>query len=640
MTVFMVWAVCIIVTFGLVACGGGGGDDTPDTGGASTLTAQSTADITNCPSGGVALDYGIDDNKNGTLDASEIDGTEYICNGTTGLTALVTTSPADIANCPAGGTKIEIGIDANSNSVLDPGEIDQALTGYICNPTAPANTAPVADAGPDQTASTGFPVTLDGSGSSDADGPLTTYSWSFVMRPAGSTAVLSNPLAQKPTFTPDVKGVYVLSLSVSDGWLFSAPDYVMITPKTWGEAENIDRDTALVSYPQVGGDKDGNAIAVWEQNSNVYANIYNGTGWEGEVEIDVSAFVAKDPQVAFDGFGNAFVVWAQDGNIYAKRYDGRFGKWQPGAVTIHASNNAASDPQVAFDGKGNAIVVWRQSDGTYDNIYANHYDFTPNSWGTAKAIETSNSAAAIPQVGMDANGNAIAVWVQGSSIYANRYVSIGIFAGWGTAQLIETDTNSAFTPQVAVDANGNAFAVWEQNASIYANRYEAGTGWQWTGAPRSISAGIGWVANPQVGMDAEGNAVVVWVESDDTGTIASLYANRYETGWTGAVEIDAVTESGVDSDVNDYPSLAVDAYGNAIATWSQWDIASYSDQILSNRYDALSGTWTGVELIQEATDDAFRSKVAFDASGNATVVWIQRVGTVDDPCDLYATRFE
>jgi hypothetical protein len=31
------------------------------------------------------------------------------------------------------GTKIEAGIDVNSNNILDPGEVDPALTSYLCN---------------------------------------------------------------------------------------------------------------------------------------------------------------------------------------------------------------------------------------------------------------------------------------------------------------------------------------------------------------------------------------------------------------------------------------------------------------------------------------------------------------------------
>ncbi|MCM3905527.1 MAG: PKD domain-containing protein [Pyrinomonadaceae bacterium] len=91
------------------------------------------------------------------------------------------------------------------------------------------NTRPVANAGPDQTVSVGATVQLNGSGSSDADGDPLTFSWSFVSRPAGSNAVLSNPGAVTPTFFADQIGDYVLQLIVNDGNLNSVPDTVTIT---------------------------------------------------------------------------------------------------------------------------------------------------------------------------------------------------------------------------------------------------------------------------------------------------------------------------------------------------------------------------------------------------------------------------
>ena len=79
------------------------------------------------------------------------------------------------------------------------------------------NAPPKANAGPDQKVGVGNPVTLDGSGSSDADGDSLTYSWSFVSKPAGSSASLSGATSVSATFTPDVLGQYTVRLTVSDG---------------------------------------------------------------------------------------------------------------------------------------------------------------------------------------------------------------------------------------------------------------------------------------------------------------------------------------------------------------------------------------------------------------------------------------
>ena len=91
-----------------------------------------------------------------------------------------------------------------------------------------ANLAPVANAGPDQAVNVGQQVTLTGSASSDPERQSLTYSWSFVSRPAGSAAALTNATTVNPTFTPDAAGNFVVQLIVRDGALNSPADSVII----------------------------------------------------------------------------------------------------------------------------------------------------------------------------------------------------------------------------------------------------------------------------------------------------------------------------------------------------------------------------------------------------------------------------
>ena len=106
-------------------------------------------------------------------------------------------------------------VDEDLSESVTISEVQKTINAYLG--LIPLNTSPVANAGTAQNVFTGAFVTLDGSGSSDANGDLLTYSWAFTSKPVGSTAALSSAIIAKPTFIPDVAGAYIFNLLVNDG---------------------------------------------------------------------------------------------------------------------------------------------------------------------------------------------------------------------------------------------------------------------------------------------------------------------------------------------------------------------------------------------------------------------------------------
>jgi OmcA/MtrC family decaheme c-type cytochrome len=142
---FLGLALSISMLLGGVACTGDRGDQGPPGGdgndGDSTLAVTSDEPAgANCPSGGVKLQIGIDADDDGTLDASEVQSTQYVCHGGGGHSSLVRTGTEDAGvNCPFGGTRIETGLDLNDDGTLAAEEIDASATSYVCN-IAPSGT--------------------------------------------------------------------------------------------------------------------------------------------------------------------------------------------------------------------------------------------------------------------------------------------------------------------------------------------------------------------------------------------------------------------------------------------------------------------------------------------------------------------
>lgn len=117
--------------------------------------------------------------------------------------------------------------------IVNDGKVDSTPSAVTVTAAA-ANVAPVANAGTTQTVSRtsgSVVVTLNGTGSTDANGDALTYRWVLTTQPVGSAAALvtTAPASPaQPTFTASVVGYYVATLIVNDGKLDSAPATVLI----------------------------------------------------------------------------------------------------------------------------------------------------------------------------------------------------------------------------------------------------------------------------------------------------------------------------------------------------------------------------------------------------------------------------
>ena len=127
------------------------------------------------------------------------------------------------------------------------------------------NLAPTAQAGNDVLVITGDPVTLDGSGSTDPEGDPITFSWMLTSKPAGSFAVLMGANTVSPSITPDLEGMYVVELVVSDFIGPSVPDSVVITvttAATFAEINIQSASSSITALPSSSVTTQGNQTAL------------------------------------------------------------------------------------------------------------------------------------------------------------------------------------------------------------------------------------------------------------------------------------------------------------------------------------------------------------------------------------------
>lgn len=311
----------------------------------------------------------------------------------------------------------------------------------------------------------------------------------------------------------------------------------------------------------------------------------------------------------------------------------RDGTWGTPQRIENQPGNEMLAPQLGVDSSGNIIVVWYEHNNTRDNVWSNRY-IPETGWGTEELIEENDAESArYPEIAVDPSGNAIAGWIQRSnnfeSFWANRYV---VGEGWGTAELIETeDGGHASDFKVAIDPSGNAIVVLSMNDgtrfNIWANRYVKDVGW---GTAEQIEADDNeYTGAVSVDVDPSGNAIAVWHHHD--GVRYNIWANRYVvgSGWGTAEVIE--TENLGDAQ---YPDIAVDQSGNALAVWQQAD--GIRNNVWSNRYTVGSGWQTAEKIELNDLGDAYHPDIKFDPFGNAITVWYQYDGLKN--C-IYSNRY-
>lgn len=138
------------------------------------------------------------------------------------LTGATTATPSFVADV-AGTYDVQL-------VVTDAAGLSSIPDHVICSS---ANLAPTAVATVDfNLVIIGETAHLNGSTSTDPELDSLSYAWTITTRPFGSVATLVNPSTANPTLTPDMEGVYQVTLAVSDFIGPGTPATVQITATT------------------------------------------------------------------------------------------------------------------------------------------------------------------------------------------------------------------------------------------------------------------------------------------------------------------------------------------------------------------------------------------------------------------------
>lgn len=256
-------------------------------------------------------------------------------------------------------------------------------------------------------------------------------------------------------------------------------------------------------------------------------------------------------------------------------------------------------------------------------------------WSAPVDLSTATQQADVSraQVGVDARGNATALWSDGNSVLRTAVRPAG--GAWQKPVTLALARNFQYGPQLAVNAAGTAVAVWQRNDKrsdgfvVQAAVRPAGGAWQKPvdlspGGSRRLAAGVGrrrFAAAsrdplPQVAIDRRGNAVVVWEHYRNGAAVVQAVTRPAGGAWRAPVDL-ADTSSDRDLD-HALPDVAISPGGNAVAVWVSAVKLGYGPVQSATR--RAGGRWQAPTTISTSRR-AFGARVTVDARDVATAIW-------------------
>jgi RHS repeat-associated protein len=322
-------------------------------------------------------------------------------------------------------------------------------------------------------------VTLNNTGSGDANRDAITFDWALLSKPAGSVATInfSNP---SPTLTADKRGTYVFQLIAKDGSLASVPvTAVLVVTNTAPEISSVAPEVGTVGdvyeYAAAGSDLDGDTLN-WALVS----------GPDGMIIDPSNGAVSWTPSEP----GNfPAVIKVQDGNggeqtqSFSVTVAPRIGNLPPvfatiASVTLRPGESAAFI-LAAIDPEGNPVTFWSPAlpSGASLNAANGGFKFTagaqPSSttivFSATDGVVSSTQSATITIVPWpDTEPTRLSGTVLDAQDYANGVITpvVGATITVGTQTIISGSNGLfSFNPLQSVNSNASETIVINTNGA-------------------------------------------------------------------------------------------------------------------------------------------------------------------------------
>jgi hypothetical protein len=381
----------------------------------------------------------------------------------------------------------------------------------------------------------------------------------------------------------------------------------------WGPPITLSQSAEIAYNPDIAMNESGDADAIWENYGD--PNVRNAYklphgGWGPEVTIGGGEAEEFTPRVDIDATGNVIAIWGENGRPGPRGIetaDGSAGgSWRPPAQ-LFTTQEGVGDPNVAVNGDGDAVAVWSHGEGIGGSrtvVIESASRTAGGAWLPAAPISPPQLEAGPASVAIDAAGEAVAIWEGSNGVETASRPAAG---PWGTPVVLSTSQGAV--PHIAVDPAGEAVAVWRGSGGIEAASKPAAGNWS---AVAQLSTSGGFA--PRIAIDANGNAIAVWGISKGIREVEVKSASRFAGAqWEGAVGL-----SLRNCEVDPEAQVAMEGDGTAVAIWNCYR-GEGSHGVIESASLPLGEEWSSAEEISE--HNLFgQLHLATDSDG-AVAVW-------------------
>lgn len=245
-----------------------------------------------------------------------------------------------------------------------------------------------------------------------------------------------------------------------------------------------------------------------------------------------------------------------------------------------------------------------------------------DNWSTPEVICEKAENMSGSHVAIDPKGNSLALFVSidGDTMRLEWSTKQAI-GDWSKPLPLSEETSldyfASIIPQVSVDIDGNAAAIWTfpngDKTDIHVAVLPFGSP-QWIIAPNPLSSGIVRCAGPFLRMDKKGNALVAWgAKKDDKYFLESATLKKGTSDWVNLDPLEIPYQFGG-------MSMHLNSEGQAWMIWMKG--GTFGENVIISSLDASAKSWSSPETLSEIENmEYYGPQIVSDTQGNVFASW-------------------